>query len=140
MQSIDMAALAAVLLQIALRDALFIAILTIIAAPAMKLFARQIPFLSCALIVFVTAYVVSIVFLLGWIALRIARVPLDNTLSGVATFAAMFLIGWLINRYVARNYGIPTKFPSLGFKVMLSTLAGTWIIVGIGFGIWYLSG
>ncbi len=140
MRLTDVAVLAAVLLQVALRDALFIAILTIIAAPAMKLFARQIPFLSCALIVFVTAYVVSMIFLVGWIALMIARVPLDNALSGVATFAAMFCTGWLIDRYVARNYGIATKFPSLGFKVMLSTLAGTWIIVGIGFGIWYLAG
>jgi hypothetical protein len=106
----------------------------------MKYLARQIPFLSCALIVFVTAYIVSILFLIGWMALRIALVPLDSSLGGIATFAAMFAIGWLINRHVARNYGIPTKFPSLGFKVMLSTLAGTWIIAGIGFGIWWLAG
>jgi hypothetical protein len=43
----------------------------------------------------------------------------------------MFAVGWLINRYVAHNYGIATKFPSLGFKVMLSTLAGLWVLYGI---------
>jgi len=138
-QSIDVSVLA-LFLQIALRDALLIAILTVIAAPAMKYFARQIPFLSCALIVFVTAYAVSMLFIIGWMALSIALVPLDSALSGVTTFAAMFVIGWLINRHVARHYGIATKFPSLGFKVMLSTLAGTWIITGIGFGIWWLAG
>ena len=140
MQSIDPSVLANVLWELAWRDALLIAFLTIIAAPSMKYFARQIPFLSCALIVFVTTYIVSIFYLVGWMALSIALVPLDSSLGGIATFAAMFVTGWLINRYVARHYGIATKFPSLGFKVMLSTLAGTWIITGIGFGIWWLAG
>jgi len=139
-QSIDPSVLGHVLWELAWRDALLIAFLTIIAAPPMKFFARQIPFLSCALIVFVTAYIVSILFIVGWMALRIARVPLDSSLGGVATFAAMFVTGWLINRYVARNYGIATKFPSLGFKVMLSMLAGAWLLVGIGYGVWYLLG
>ena len=138
MRSIDPSVLAAALSDLAFRDALLIASLTIIAAPAMKYFARQIPFLSCALIVFVTAYVVSLLFFIGWMMLRIALVPLDSASSGVTAFAAMFVTGWLINRYVARNYGIPIKFPSLGFKVMLSTLATMWLVVGILFGLSYL--
>lgn len=52
----------------------------------------------------------------------------------------MFVVGWLINRYVARHYAFPTKFPSLGFKAMLGTLAGMWLPVGIGYGLWYLLG
>jgi hypothetical protein len=138
MQSIDPSVLATVLLQVALNDALFIAVLTIIAAPLMKCFARQIPFLSCALIFFVASYVVSLVLLVGWMVFRLGGVTFPNELSGVTVFVAMFAIGWLINRYVARHYGIPTKFPSFGFKVMLGTLAGIWLLIGISYGIWYL--
>ena len=87
MRSIDPSVLAAALSDLAFRDALLIASLTIIAAPAMKYFARQIPFLSCALIVFVTAYVVSLLFFIGWMMLRIALVPLDSAFSGVSKSA-----------------------------------------------------
>lgn len=138
--SIDASVLATILSRFALDDAIFVAVLTIIAAPSMKYFARQIPLLSCALIFFVASYVVSFVFIFGWIALRLVGITFANELSGVTAFAGMFVTGWLINRYVARHYAIPTKFPSLGFKVILSTLAGMWVLIGIGYGLGYLLG
>lgn len=140
MQSIDASIVAAVLLQLVINDAVMIAVFTIIAAPPMKYFARQIPFLSCALILFLAGYVVALVFSFGWVALRLGGVSLPAGLSNLAAFPGLFATGWLINRYVARHYGIATKFPSLGFKVMLSLLAGLWILTGIGYGVWYLLG
>lgn len=88
MQSIDASVFATALLRLAMNDAIFVAVLAIIAAPLMKYFARQIPFVSCALIFFVASYVVSFVFIFGWIALRLVGITFPNELSGATVFAA----------------------------------------------------
>ena len=139
MQSVNASAVVAALIQVALESSVFIAILTLMAAPAMKHFARPIPILSAASVLFASGYTVFLVIMIGWMMLRVAEVELSNALSGVTTFAGMFVVGWIVNRYAARNYGIPTKFPSLGFKVMLSMLAGTWILTGIGYTLWIMA-
>jgi len=119
----------------ALYVALFTALLTILAAPVMKYFARTIPLLSCALIVFVTGFVVWYLFMAARLLLGLAGVAFPNQLNGALVFVGLLMNGWLINRYVARNYGIAAKFPSLGFKVMLGTLVGSWVLVGIYYGV-----
>ena len=121
--------------RMALYVALFTALLTILAAPVMKYFARTIPLLSCALIVFVTGFVVWYLFMAARLLPGLAGVAFPNQLNGALVFVGLFTNGWLINRYVARNYGIAAKFPSLGFKVMLGTLVGSWVLVGIYYGV-----
>jgi hypothetical protein len=66
--------MAAALLQVALESAVFIGALTLLAAPAMKYFARPIPIAMSALVLFVSGYAVFLVITVGWMMLRAAGV------------------------------------------------------------------
>jgi hypothetical protein len=101
----------------------------------MKYFVRQVPLISHAIIFFWAAFrvlLVVVVFTFLGVIFNIST----GTLSGLLGLLALSAVGWLITRHLAKNYGTPTKFPSVGAKVMASMLVISWIFVG---GIWFLT-
>jgi hypothetical protein len=55
-----------------------------------------------------------------------------GALSGLTDILAFSGVGWLITRHLAKNYGTPTKFPSVGAKVMASMLVISSIVGIVG--------
>ena len=115
-----------------LNQALFVIIAlciwTLIGAFVMKYFVRQVPIRNHAAILFWAALRVQIaafaLILLGGI-FGISIRPL----SGVFSVLALCATGWLVTRHLARTYGVPTKFPAVGAKVMATMAAITLLIV-----------
>jgi len=54
-----------------------------------------------------------------------------GTFSGILAMIGVCIVGWLITRHMARRYGIPTKFPAIGAKVMTTMIVLMWVIIGV---------
>jgi hypothetical protein len=74
---------------------------------------------------------VWVVCVLGYVAVLLLQIPVPAGLSGVVSLAGMCAAGWLITHDLEK-YGVPKKFPGVGFKVMLGLLILGWIFVGLG--------
>ena len=94
----------------------------------MKYFVRQVPILNHAAILFWASFRVQIVVLALMFLGRILGVS-QQVLSGILSVLALCAVGWLVTQHLARNYGVPTKFPAVGAKVMTTMFAITWLIV-----------
>ena len=94
----------------------------------MKYFVRQVPILNHAAILFWASFRVQIVVLALMFLGRIFGVS-QQVLSGILSVLALCAVGWLVTQHLARNYGVPTKFPAVGAKVMTTMFAITWLIV-----------
>jgi len=115
-----------------LNQALFMIILfclwTLIGSFVMKYFVRQAPISTHAAILF-------------WATLRVQIVVIALILSGgmfgisIRPFSGLFSVlalcatGWLVTQHLSRNYGVPTKFPAVGAKVMTTMAVITLLIV-----------
>ena len=101
---------------------------TLIGAFVMKYFVRQVPILNHAAILFWATFRVQIavfaLILLGSI-FGISIRPLLGLLSVLVLCAT----GWLVTKNLSRNYGVPTKFPTVGAKVMTTMAVITLLIV-----------
>jgi hypothetical protein len=106
------------LLQSLYYNAITVAMITFFAAPLMKFFARDVPFLAHVLIFFVSAYLVYSVFFVILIIGSIFKLH-PGPFTGVYALVVMVpATGWLVTRILAKYYGIPTKFPAIGAMVM----------------------
>ena len=94
----------------------------------MKYFVRQVPILNHAAILFWASFRVQIVVLALMFLGRILGVS-QQVLSGILSVLALCAVGWLVTQHLARNYGVPTKFPAVGAKVVTTMFAITWLIV-----------
>ena len=94
----------------------------------MKYFVRQVPSLNHAAILFWASFRVQIVVLALMFLGRIFGVS-QQVLSGILSVLALCAVGWLVTQHLARNYGVPTKFPAVGAKVVTTMFAITWLIV-----------
>lgn len=110
--------------------------LTVFGALLLKYFVRQVPILSCALLffwaLFRVLFVVSVLYFL-----TIVFALSMGALSGVFSLVGMCMVGWLITRDLGRLYGVPTKFPAVGAKVMGSLFILGWLVIIAAYLIFY---
>jgi hypothetical protein len=101
---------------------------TLVGTLVMKYFVRQVPILNHAAILFWATFRVQIVvfalILLGSI-FGISVRPL----LGFFNVLALCAVGWLVTQHLSRNYGVPTKFPAVGAKVMTTMVIISLLIV-----------
>ena len=101
---------------------------TLVGTLVMKYFVRQVPILDHAAILFWATFRVQIVvfalILLGSI-FGISVRPL----LGFFNVLALCAVGWLVTQHLSRNYGVPTKFPAVGAKVMTTMVIISLLIV-----------
>jgi len=94
----------------------------------MKYFARRVPLLNHAAILFWATLRVQIVAF-GLIYLgRVFGISL-RSLSSLLGLLASCAVGWLVTRDLSRKYGTPTKFPAVGAKVVITMIIITLLIV-----------
>ena len=127
MQQIHWDALAPSLAQ-ALYMITILCVWTIVGMFVMKYFVRQVPILNHAAILFWAILRVQIV-VLPLISLCSAFGISVRALSGPFGLLASCAIGWLVTQHLSRKYGVPTKFPAVGAKVMTTIFIITLLVV-----------
>jgi hypothetical protein len=90
---------------------------TLIGALIMKYFARQVPIRIHAAILFWAALRVQLVAGVLVLLARVLGIPMA-AFSGLFGVLALCATGWLVTRQLSRDYGVPTKFPAIGTRVM----------------------
>jgi hypothetical protein len=108
--------------------AIFCVIWTLVGMFVMKYFVRQVPILNHAAILFWATFRVQIVALALIYLGGIFGISL-RALSALFSALALCAVGWLVTQHLSRNYGVPTKFPAVGAKVMTTMVIITWLIV-----------
>jgi hypothetical protein len=121
-------ALAPTLAQALFTLVIFCVIWTLVGMFVMKYFVRQVPILNHAAILFWATFRVQIVALALVFLGGIFGISL-RALSGPLSVLALCAVGWLVTQHLSRNYGVPTKFPAVGAKVMTTMVVITWLIV-----------
>jgi len=101
---------------------------TLIGAFVMKYFVRQVPILNHAAILFWATFRVQIAVFALILLGSIFGISL-RPLSGLSSALALCGTGWLVTQHLSRNYGVPTKFPAVGAKVMTTMAVITLLIV-----------
>ncbi len=101
---------------------------TLIGAFVMKYFVRQVPIRNHAAILFWAALRVQIVVFALILLGSIFGISI-RPLSGLLSVLALCATGWLVTQHLSRNYGVPTKFPAVGAKVMTTMVVFTSLIV-----------
>ena len=101
---------------------------TIVGMVLMKYFVRQVPLLNHAAILFWATLRVQIVVLALVYLGSIFGISV-RPLSGLFGLLACCAVGWLVTRDLSRKYGVPTKFPAVGAKVMTTMVIMTLLIV-----------
>jgi len=101
---------------------------TIVGMFVMKYFVRQVPILNHAAILFWAILRVQIV-VLALISLCSAFGISVKALWGPFGLLASCAIGWLMTQHLSRKYGVPTKFPAVGAKVMTTIFIITLLVV-----------
>jgi len=127
MQQIHWGAVAPSLAQ-ALYMITILCVWTIVGMFVMKYFVRQVPILNHAAILFWAILRVQIV-VLALISLCSAFGISVRALSGPFGLLASCAIGWLVTQHLSRKYGVPTKFPAVGAKVMTTIFIITLLVV-----------
>jgi hypothetical protein len=107
---------------------IFSVIWTLVGMFAMKYFVRQVPLLNLAAILFWATFRVQIVVLASIFLGGIFGISI-RALSGLFSVFALCAVGWLVTQHLSRNFGVPTKFPAVGAKVMTTMVIITWLIV-----------
>ena len=102
---------------------------TLIGAFVMKYFVRQVPVRNHAAILFWAALRVQIVVFALILLGSIFGISI-RPLSGLLSVLALCATGWLVTQHLSRNYGVPTKFPAVGAKVM-TTMAVILLLIVI---------
>jgi hypothetical protein len=101
---------------------------TIVGMFVMKYFVRQVPILNHAAILFWAIFRVQIVVLALILLISIFGFSV-RPLSGLFGVLASCAVGWLVTQHLSRKYGVPTKFPAVGAKVMTTMFIITLLIV-----------
>ena len=101
---------------------------TLIGALVMKYFVRQVPILNHAGILFWAAFRVQIIFFVLILLASASGISI-RPLSGIVSVLALCATGWLVTQHLSTNYGVPTKFPAVGAKVMTTMSVVTLIVV-----------
>ena len=109
---------------------------TLIGSLVMKYLFRQVPIRSHAAILFWAMLRVQIVVLalivLGSV-FSISVRSLSSLFGGLTQslfpILALCAVGWLVTRDLSKKYGVPTKFPAVGAKVMTTMYIITLLIV-----------
>jgi hypothetical protein len=107
---------------------IFCVIWTLVGMFVMKYFVRQVPILNHAAILFWATFRVQIVVLALIFLGSIFGISL-RALSGLFSVLALCAVGWLLTHHLSKNYGVPTKFPAVGAKVVTTMVIITWLIV-----------
>jgi hypothetical protein len=118
-----------------LNQALFIVIAfcvwTLVGALVMKYFVRNVPIVNLAAILFWAAIRVQIVILALILLASMLGISLRPLLA-LSNVLPLCAVGWLVTQHLSRNYGVPTKFPAVGAKVMtLMVIIALVLVVGI---------
>jgi hypothetical protein len=108
--------------------AIFCVVWTLIGMFVMKYFVRQVPLLNHAAILFWATFRVQIGALVLVSLASIFGISL-RSLSGLFSVIVPCAIGWLVTQHLSKSYGVPTKFPAVGAKVVATMIAITWLIV-----------
>jgi hypothetical protein len=104
---------------------------TLVGALVMKYFVRQVPIVNLAAILFWAAIRVQIVVLALILLVSMIGISLRPFVA-LSNVLALCAVGWLVTQHLSRNYGVPTKFPAVGAKVMTTMVIITlFIVVGI---------
>jgi hypothetical protein len=101
---------------------------TLVGMFVMKYFVRQVPLLNHAAILFWATLRMQIV-VLGLIYLGSICGISVRPLSSLFGLLASCAVGWLVTRDLSRKYGVSTKFPAVGAKVMATMVIITLLIV-----------
>jgi len=101
---------------------------TIVGMFVMKYFARRVPLLNHATILFWATLRVQIVAF-GLIHLGSVFGISVRSLSSLLGLLASCAVGWLVTRDLSRKYGTPTKFPAVGAKVVTTMIIITLLII-----------
>jgi len=124
------------LIQVALGASFLILVMTLLAAIALKFFARPLLF-SQALLISLIASSVSIGLSAALIVLYYLTrsawgpPPAGINIETLATFITLFGGGYLITK-LAKKYGIEkTGWLGVGARSMLTVLAMSWVVVGV---------
>jgi hypothetical protein len=108
--------------------AVFCVVWTLVGMFVMKYFVRQVPILNHAAILFWATFRVQIAILALIFLASIFGISL-RPLWGFFSVLALCATGWLVTKHLSRNYGVPTKFPAVGAKVMTTMVVFTSLIV-----------
>ena len=108
--------------------AIFCVVWTLIGMFVMKYFVRQVPLLNHAAILFWATFRVQIGALVLVSLASIFGISV-RALSGLFSVIVPCAIGWLVTQHLSKSYGVPTKFPAVGAKVVATMIVITWLIV-----------
>ena len=101
---------------------------TLVGTLVMKYFVRQVPILNHAAILFWATFRVQIVVFALIILGSIFGISV-RPLLGFFNVLALCAVGWLVTQHLSRNYGVPTKFPAVGAKVMTTMVIISLLLV-----------
>lgn len=133
MQTINWNLLSSAVAEVLFNISVATLVVTIFGMLALKFFVRPVPLLSHAIIFFWAMFRVLLVVSVVTFGVVLAGIQIPSAFSGLFSLAGLWAVGWLINRDLQKRYGVPTKFPSAGFKVVLSLFVLCWIFVGAYF-------
>ncbi len=86
----------------------------------LKFFVPPVPLLRAAIIVFWATFRVLLVFVAATFITVIFSIHMSPALNGVFAIIGLCAIGSLITHHLGQHYGLPTKFPAAGAKVVTS--------------------
>jgi hypothetical protein len=119
--------------QILMRLTIACAVLTLLAAPVMKIFVRELPLHKLAFISFWAIFRVLFVAAVVMVGIQFSHVDVPVGLDGLFVLIGMCAVGSLIT-YGLEQYGIPKrKFPGIGARTVFVLLILSWVIVGLWF-------
>jgi hypothetical protein len=139
MQTIRWDLLPGVLTQIAIYLSILTLILTVFAAPLLKYFVRVVPLLSHAIIFVLAVARVLVVYVVVTLGVKISQIEIPSGLDGLFGLAGMCAVGWFISHDLEKRYGVKSKFPGPGAKVMFGLLAISWVFLVVYFLVQYFN-
>src|SRR6266480_2910945 len=101
---------------------------TLIAAPVMNFFVKEMPLRKLALVFFWASFRVLFIAAVVIVGIRVGQVDVPAGVDGLFTLIGMCAVGSLIT-YSLEHYGIPRrKFPGVGAKTIVVLLGFSWVI------------
>jgi hypothetical protein len=108
----------------------FTGLFTFIGAPALKYFARPVGWVRAASIFFWSVFLVLCVDALLHLAAGVFRLSF-GLFWGLRPLAGICAVGWLLTHHLSAHYGMPTKFPAVGAKVMVTVLGTVLAVLAV---------
>jgi len=123
----EIAAFGGIISQTLLGIVFFAGLFTFIGAPVLKYFARPVPFVRAVSIFFWSVLLVLCVDAALHFAAGVFHLPF-GLFWGLRPLAGICAVGWLLTHHLGVHYSMPTKFPAVGAKVMV-TVSGAVLAV-----------